>query len=62
MELAKVVSTTKQYRFNEGSYSLEKGEFNSLDSKFNVVVYDYGVKKNILRMLVDRGCDLTVVN
>ncbi len=62
MDLAKVVSTTKQYRFNEGSYSLEKGEFNPLDAKFKVVVYDYGVKKNILRMLVDRGCDLTVVN
>jgi carbamoyl-phosphate synthase small subunit len=44
------------------SYSLEKGEFNLLDAKFKVVVYDYGVKKNILRMLVDRGCDLTVVN
>ncbi len=62
MDLAKVVSTTKQYTFNEGSYSLEKGEFNPLDAKFKVVVYDYGVKKNILRMLVDRGCDLTVVN
>ncbi|OIR24365.1 glutamine-hydrolyzing carbamoyl-phosphate synthase small subunit [Bathymodiolus thermophilus thioautotrophic gill symbiont] len=62
MDLAKVVSTTKQYTFKEGSYVLEKGEFNSLDAKFSVVVYDYGVKKNILRMLVDRGCDLTVVN
>ncbi len=62
MDLAKVVSTTKQYTFNEGSYSLEKGEFNPLEVKFSVVVYDYGVKKNILRMLVDRGCDLTVVN
>jgi hypothetical protein len=55
MDLAKVVSTIKQYTFNEGSYSLEKGEFNLLDAKFKVVVYDYGVKKNILRMLVDRG-------
>ncbi|SMN14761.1 Carbamoyl-phosphate synthase small chain [uncultured Candidatus Thioglobus sp.] len=62
MDLAKVVSTSKQYAFNEGSYSLEKGEFNSLSAKFSVVVYDYGVKKNILRMLVDRGCNLTVVN
>jgi carbamoyl-phosphate synthase small subunit len=53
MDLAKVVSTTKQYTFNEGSYSLEKGEFNPLEVKFSVVVYDYGVKKNILRMLVD---------
>jgi len=62
MDLAKVVSTAKQYDFNDGSYFLETGEFASLDKKFKVVVYDYGVKKNILRMLVDRGCDLTVVN
>jgi carbamoyl-phosphate synthase small subunit len=41
MDLAKVVSTIKQYTFNEGSYSLEKGEFNPLDAKFKVVVYDY---------------------
>ncbi|MDC9715092.1 MAG: glutamine-hydrolyzing carbamoyl-phosphate synthase small subunit [Gammaproteobacteria bacterium] len=61
-DLAKVVSTSEQYAFNEGSYSLEEGEFGSLNAKFKVVVYDYGVKKNILRMLVDRGCDLTVVN
>ncbi|WXU00313.1 MAG: Carbamoyl-phosphate synthase small chain [Catillopecten margaritatus gill symbiont] len=62
MDLAKVVSTIKPYDFNEGSYFLETGEFNPLEAKFKVTVYDYGVKKNILRMLVDRGCDLTVVN
>ncbi len=62
MDLAKVVSTPEQYQFNTGSYFLETGEFTQLDEKFNVVVYDYGVKTNILRMLVDRGCDLTVVN
>ncbi|WP_138119496.1 glutamine-hydrolyzing carbamoyl-phosphate synthase small subunit [Bathymodiolus heckerae thiotrophic gill symbiont] len=62
MDLAKVVSTTKQYTFNKGSYFLETGEFSNLEAKFKVVVYDYGVKTNILRMLVDRGCDLTVVN
>ena len=61
-DLAKVVSTTKTYEFNKGSYLLESNEFRKLDAKFKVVVYDYGVKKNILRMLVDRGCDLTVVN
>jgi carbamoyl-phosphate synthase small subunit len=61
-DLAKVVSTTKTYTFNKGSYFLETGEFSDLDAKFKVVVYDYGVKTNILRMLVDRGCDLTVVN
>ncbi|QKQ24799.1 glutamine-hydrolyzing carbamoyl-phosphate synthase small subunit [Candidatus Ruthia endofausta] len=62
MDLAKVVSTVQSYEFNQGSYSLEESKFNKLDAKFKVVVYDYGVKKNILRMLVDRGCDLTVVN
>ena len=62
MDLAKVVSTTEKYEFNKGSYSLESSNFGALDAKFKVVVYDYGVKKNILRMLVDRGCDLTVVN
>ncbi|SMN11651.1 Carbamoyl-phosphate synthase small chain [uncultured Candidatus Thioglobus sp.] len=62
MDLAKVVSTTQQYTFNEGSYSLEDTKFNTLDAQFKVVVYDYGVKKNILRMLVDCGCDLTIVN
>ncbi len=62
MDLAKIVSTSTKYTFNKGSYSLEKNEFNALDKKFKVVVYDYGVKHNILRMLVDRGCDLTVVN
>lgn len=61
MDLAKVVSTKKSYTFNEGSFNLENGKFNAPDATFKVVVYDYGVKKNILRMLVDRGCDLTVV-
>lgn len=61
-DLAKVVSTSQTYTFSQGSYFLEKGEFSDLEVKFNVVVYDYGVKTNILRMLVDRGCHLTVVN
>ncbi len=62
VDLAKVVSTAQQYDFNAGSFCLETGKFAQLAAKFKVVVYDYGVKKNILRMLVDRGCDLTVVN
>jgi carbamoyl-phosphate synthase small subunit len=62
MDLAKVVSTTQSYEFNQGSYSLENTKFNQLNAQFKVVVYDFGVKKNILRMLVDRGCALTVVN
>lgn len=62
LDLAQVVSTPKNYNFNEGSFSLENGSFNTTDAKYKVVVYDFGVKKNILRMLVDRGCALTVVN
>ncbi len=61
-DLAQVVSTTEPYEFTQGSYSLETNECSAPDKNFKVVVYDYGVKKNILRMLVDRGCDVTVVN
>jgi len=61
-DLAKIVSTQEKYVFNEGSYELNKGRFLELKKEHHVVVYDYGVKKNILRMLVDRGCKLTVVN
>ena len=62
MDLAKVVSTADSYTFNQGSYNLETSDFIKTDAKFKVAVYDYGVKKNILRMLVDRGCELTVFN
>ena len=62
MDLAKVVTTKKSYQWSQGSWSLEIGL--PKDSKklpFHVVAFDYGVKRNILRMLVDRGCKLTVV-
>ena len=62
MDLAKVVSTPKTYSFNQGSFDIKHSTFNKVSSKFKVAVYDYGVKKNILRMLVDRGCELTVFN
>ena len=61
-DLAKIVSTKEKYAFTEGSYDLGNGQFLNLKKEHHVVVYDYGVKKNILRMLVDRGCKLTVVN
>ena len=60
-DLAKVVSTTKIYNFNGGEWTLEKGYAPSSDSKFKVVAYDFGVKRNILRMLVSRGCEVVVV-
>jgi len=62
VDLARVVSTNKKYKFGQGSYDLERSDFLTTTSKFKVAVYDYGVKKNILRMLVDRGCELTVFN
>ncbi len=65
MDLAKVVSTKAAYAWTEGSWQLGKGHTCFADKPeklpFHVVAYDFGVKRNILRMLVDRGCKLTVV-
>ena len=61
MDLAKVVSTKEAYQWTEGSWELGKGHITPENSKFHVVAYDFGAKRNILRMLVDRGCKLTVV-
>ena len=61
MDLAKVVSTDKPYPWRNGQLDLDKGEFVRAEPKFKVVAYDYGVKLNILRMLAERGCDVTVV-
>lgn len=61
MDLAKVVSTKESYQWTEGSWALGKGHTTPDNHKFHVVAYDFGAKRNILRMLVDRGCKLTVV-
>jgi carbamoyl-phosphate synthase small subunit len=62
MDLAKVVSTKTTYAWTEGSWVLGKGHVTPTSpAQFKVVAYDFGVKTNILRMLVDRGCDVTVV-
>ncbi|NQZ22710.1 MAG: glutamine-hydrolyzing carbamoyl-phosphate synthase small subunit [Colwellia sp.] len=61
MDLAKVVSTKEQYQWTEGSWELGKGYITPENSQFHVVAYDFGAKRNILRMLVDRGCKVTVV-
>ena len=61
MDLAKVVSVKTQYAFQESEWVLGQGYQVSPTSQFHVVAYDYGVKKNILRMLVARGCKVTVV-
>ncbi|WP_432467392.1 glutamine-hydrolyzing carbamoyl-phosphate synthase small subunit [Agarivorans sp. Z349TD_8] len=62
MDLAKEVTTLESYSWAQGSWDLVNGlPVDSEDNKFHVVAYDFGVKRNILRMLVDRGCRLTVV-
>ncbi len=61
MDLAKVVSTTKPYTWTEGSWVLGKGHANVTNTPFHVVALDFGVKLNILRMLADRGCKVTVM-
>ncbi|WP_445400056.1 glutamine-hydrolyzing carbamoyl-phosphate synthase small subunit [Zobellella sp. An-6] len=63
MDLAKEVTTREPYPWREGSWALGQGHRQPAESElpYHVVAYDYGVKRNILRMLVDRGCRLTVV-
>ncbi len=67
LDLAKEVTTSTAYPFTEGAWRLGAGFTGSIAppslraKPFNVVAYDYGVKRNILRMLVERGCNLTVV-
>jgi carbamoyl-phosphate synthase small subunit len=61
MDLAKVVSTRSSHASDAGSFDLDSGAFAKPARKYRVVAYDFGVKRNILRMLVDRGCEVTVV-
>ncbi|GIU43652.1 carbamoyl-phosphate synthase small chain [Shewanella sairae] len=64
MDLAKEVTTNETYSWRSGSWRLVGGlpsDTAEAELKYKVVAYDYGVKRNILRMLVDRGCDVTVV-
>ncbi len=60
LDLAKVCCDPEGFEWTEGSWELGKG-FTQPELKYHVVAYDYGVKTNILRMLADRGCKLTVV-
>jgi len=61
MDLAKVVSTTKPYVWAESEWKLGSGYGKQDKPRFHVVAYDYGVKYNILRMLAERGCKVTVL-
>jgi carbamoyl-phosphate synthase small subunit len=60
-DLARVVTTDKPYGWTEGEWQLGSGHAPPTPARFHVVAYDFGVKRNILRMLVSRGCRVTVV-
>jgi carbamoyl-phosphate synthase small subunit len=61
MDLAKVVSTKTAYEWTETEWTLGEGYGKLADPKFHVVAFDYGIKRNILRMLASRGCKVTVL-
>lgn len=61
MDLAKVVSTKNSYVWTQTEWKLGRGSPELKDPKFHVVAFDYGVKHNILRMLAERGCKVTVL-
>ena len=61
LDLAKKVSTAQSYFWTQTEWKLDVGYTDLMQSLFHVVAYDFGVKKNILRMLAQRGCKVTVV-
>ena len=61
MDLAKQVSTADQYEWTEDTWDLEQGHTAAKNLTRHVVAYDFGVKRNILRLLANRGCRVTVV-
>lgn len=61
MDLAKVVTTKEAYAWREGEWTLEHGYRTHEEAPYHVVALDFGVKRNILRMLAERGCRLTVL-
>ncbi len=62
MDLAKVVCTAAPYQWNEGTnWALEQGPKRRTGQRLHVVAYDFGIKRNILRLLADHGCRMTVV-
>jgi len=61
LDLARVVSASSSYSWSESEWTLGQGYAKQTAPKFHVVAYDFGVKKNILRMLSERGCKVTVV-
>ena len=62
MDLAQVVTAEKSYAWKQREWELGTGYRDVAETRFKVVAYDFGVKRNILRMLAERGCDITVVS
>ncbi len=61
MDLAKVVSTPRSYEWREGAWVLGKGHRQDAESRHHVVAFDYGIKRNILHLMVERGARVTVL-
>ncbi len=61
MDLAQTVTTENPYKWEEGTWQLGTGYTSPQKGRYRVVAYDFGVKRNILRLLVDRGCEVEVV-
>jgi carbamoyl-phosphate synthase small subunit len=61
LDLARVVTTPQPYEWHEGSWDLDSQSWRQVEPRRHVVAYDFGVKRNILRLLVNRGCRVTVV-
>ena len=61
MDLAKVVSTRHSYQWNDGSIGRDASPLLRAQQRLHVVAYDYGIKRNLLRLLADQGCRMTVV-
>ena len=61
VDLAKVVSIRERREWREGTFDLDAQAFRKPTAKYKVVAYDFGVKQNILRLLVEQGCDVTLV-
>ena len=62
LDLAREVTTSETYQWDEGSWDLDSCQWLETAPERHVVAYDFGIKRNILRMLVDRGCRVTVVS
>ena len=61
LDLAKKVSTKNIYTWNEGTHALISNSSQESTERYNVYAYDFGIKRNILRILHDLGCEITVI-